>query len=232
MDMTQSIEPRSDQWNADDLIAGPVTVTISEVIEGKAEHPFDFKLVETPGRAYRPSKTCRRIIVAAWGADTKAYAGRRLTLYREPSIVFAGQRVGGIRVSAMSDIDGPVTVQSQTTRGKRETFVVQPLAALPTTEGGDPPAVLADRPDGAVTPPGMDTNGGSASEAAEPPTVPLWQATEQQMDALTSHQQARLVVLCKRLEIKPTRDSLIGAWGESCRDLVAMIDQVEARVTK
>lgn len=129
MDMTESIAPRSDQINADDLIAGPATYTVREVIAGKAESPFDFLLVET-NRAYRPSKTMRRVIVNAWGAEAANYAGRRLTLYREPSIMFGGQRVGGIRISHMSHIDGPQEVLAQVTRGKREKFIVQPLGEL------------------------------------------------------------------------------------------------------
>lgn len=127
MDLTQSIEARSDQINADDLISGPATFTIREVIAGKAESPFDFLLVETE-RAYRPSKTMRRVIVNAWGAEAANYAGRRLTLYREPTIAFGGKAVGGIRISHMSHIDGRQEVQAQVTRGKREKFVVDPLA--------------------------------------------------------------------------------------------------------
>ena len=126
MDLTESIAPRSDQVNADDLIAGPITYTVREVVNGKAEQPFDFLLVETD-RAYRPSKTMRRVIVAAWGPDASKYAGRRLTLYREPSIKFGGQTVGGIRISAMSHIDKRVEVLAQVTRGKREKFSVEPL---------------------------------------------------------------------------------------------------------
>ncbi len=129
MDLTASIEPRSDQINSDDLVAGPITYTVREVIQGKAEQPFDFLLVETD-RAYRPSKTMRRLIVAAWGPDAKVYAGRRLTLYREPSIMFGGQKVGGIRISHMSDIPKRVEEKFQTTRGKRETFTVDPLPDL------------------------------------------------------------------------------------------------------
>lgn len=130
MDLTASIEARSDQVNADDLAGGPITYTIREVINGKAESPFDFLLVETD-RAYRPSKTMRRLIVAAWGSDAKLYAGRRLTLYREPSIMFGGQKVGGIRVSHMSHIPKRIEEKFQTTRGKRETFRVDPLPDAP-----------------------------------------------------------------------------------------------------
>jgi hypothetical protein len=127
MDLTESIAPRSDQVNADDLVGGPITYTVREVRKGAAEQPFDFMLVETD-RAYRPSKTMRRLIVAAWGPDTKDYPGRRLTLYREPSIRFGNAVVGGIRISAMSHITKRLEEKFQTTRGRRETFTVEPLA--------------------------------------------------------------------------------------------------------
>lgn len=140
MDLTESIVPRSDQINADDLIASPVTYTIREVITGVAESPFDFKLVETD-RAYRPSKTMRRVIVNAWGPEAANYAGRRLTLYREPSIKFGKDIVGGIRISHMSHIDGPVELMAQTTRGKREKFVVDPLPDV----APQPDAQIAER---------------------------------------------------------------------------------------
>ena len=126
MDISASIEARSDQINSDDLIIGPATYTIREVIPGKAESPFDFLLVETD-RAYRPSKTMRRVIVNAWGPEAANYSGRRLTLYREPSIKFGGATVGGIRISHMSDIPKPLDLLVQTSRGKREKFTVQPL---------------------------------------------------------------------------------------------------------
>jgi hypothetical protein len=136
MDMTESIAPRSDQVNADDLVGGPITYTIREVVKGKAEQPFDFLLVET-NRAYRPSKTMRRVIVSAWGPETSTYAGRRLTLYREPTIKFGNVQVGGIRISHLSHIDGKRDVMLQVTRGKRENFSVQPLAAHVQQERAD-----------------------------------------------------------------------------------------------
>lgn len=125
MDLTASIAADSSQINADDL-HNPATYTVREVVKGKAEQPFDFMLVETD-RAYRPSKTMRRMIVAAWGSDANSYAGRRLTLYREPSIRFGNAVVGGIRISHMSHIPKRVEEKFQTTRGKRETFTVDPL---------------------------------------------------------------------------------------------------------
>jgi hypothetical protein len=166
MDLTPSIIPKSDQLNADEIMA-PVTYTIREVKAGSVEQPFDFMLVETD-RAYRPSKTMRRVIVAAWGAEAANYAGRRLTLYREPTIKYGGVEVGGIRISHMSHIDGPVEVMAQTTRGKREKFTVQPLESAAPAAGNSaespslPGQSAADEPAAA---PGA--NGGGLIETLE-----------------------------------------------------------------
>lgn len=129
MDLTESIAPKSDQLNADDLIASAVTVTIAEVRKGSDEQPVDVILVEFPGRAYRPSKSMRRVMVMAWGPEASAYAGRRLTLYRNPEITFGRDKVGGIEISHLSNIDKPLTVALTATRGKRKSFTVKPLTA-------------------------------------------------------------------------------------------------------
>ena len=131
LDLTDSIAPKSDQMNADDLISGPRTFTIAEVRQSSsAEQPFDFVLVEFPkGRPFKPSKSMRRVMVAAWGKDASTYAGKRLTLYRDPEVTFGKDKVGGVRISHMSDLpDGkPLRIALTVTRGKRSPYVVQPL---------------------------------------------------------------------------------------------------------
>ncbi len=127
MDLTASIVPRSDQLNADDLIGGPLTVTIADVKQGTTEQPVNVELIEYPGRAYRPSKSMRRVVVACWGPETSTYKGRQLTLYRNPDIKFGGEKVGGIEISHASHIDAPVEVSLTVTRGKRKPFKVEPL---------------------------------------------------------------------------------------------------------
>ena len=145
MDMTSTIQPRSDQLNADDLLTGPMTVTITEVTQGNAEQPVNVNTVETPGRPYKPSKSMRRVMVAAWGKDASAYAGRRLTLYCNPEIKFGGAKVGGIEISHMSDIDGDLKVSLTATRGKKKLHTVKPLAApAPYTPSQDWLALMAD----------------------------------------------------------------------------------------
>lgn len=134
MDLTETIAPRSDQANAEDFLTGPRTVTITEVRKGASpEQPVDIVLDEFgPGRPFKPSKTVRRILVAAWGAEAANYTGRRMTLYRDPSVRFGGSEVGGIRVSHLSHIDKPLTLALTETRGKRAKHVVQPLKDEPT----------------------------------------------------------------------------------------------------
>lgn len=127
MDITESLQPRSDQINADSLTAGPVVVTVTGVVPGKASQPFDFELAEFPGRAYRPGVTMRRVIAAAWGRETDAYTGKRMELYTDPDVRFGKEQTGGIRISRMSGISKPVTIRAQTTRGKRAPFTVEPL---------------------------------------------------------------------------------------------------------
>lgn len=127
MDLSTTIQAKSDQLNADDLIGGPVTVTIREVTEGTSEQPANIHLVEYPGRAYRPSLSMRRVLVTVWGGDTTVYAGRRLTLYRNPNTKFGRDVVGGIEISHMSHIEQRTNVSLTVTRGKKKPFPVDPL---------------------------------------------------------------------------------------------------------
>ncbi len=142
--MTESIAPRSDQMNAEDLLSGPRTFTIREVSKGaSAEQPIDLHLVEFPeGRPFKPSKTVRRIMVAAWGPDAATYAGRRMTLYRDPAVRFGGMDVGGIRVSHMSHLDKPLSIALTVAKGKRAMYVVKPLADVPKPTGD---GIVADQ---------------------------------------------------------------------------------------
>lgn len=129
MDISDTTAPRSDQQNFDDYANGPKTVTVSDVKAGSAEQPVEIHLVEFPGRPYKPGKSMRRLLVAAWGAEASAYVGRKLTLYGDPTIRFGKDEVGGIRISHLSHIEKALTVALTITRGKRAPFVVQPLVA-------------------------------------------------------------------------------------------------------
>ena len=143
MDISESLAANSAQQNADEYLAGPKTVTVSEVKKGTAEQPVEVHLVEFPGKPFKPAKSVRRVLAAAWGTDASQWAGRRLTIYCDPEVRYAGKAVGGLRVSHVSHIDKPVTVALTVTRGKREPFTVQPLVEAAYAPSQDFLALMA-----------------------------------------------------------------------------------------
>jgi len=127
--MASAIIPKSDQLNADDLIAGPITVKITGVTIKPGEQPVSIFFDGDNGKPYKCCKSMARILVSAWGADSKKYVGRSLTLYRDPTVKWAGLEVGGIRISHMSHIDEAMTMALTATKGSRKPFTVRPLKA-------------------------------------------------------------------------------------------------------
>ena len=132
MDLTEACAPKSDQLNSIDLIDAPRTFTIDRVEKGSDEQPVHIHLVEVSGRPYKPSKGMIRVFKTLWGKDTTPYAGRRITLFREPSVKWAGKATGGIQISHMTDIDGPRTVPLVENRTKTGDITVQPLTEAAT----------------------------------------------------------------------------------------------------
>ncbi|UAJ79979.1 hypothetical protein IT072_02560 [Leifsonia sp. ZF2019] len=127
MDISSTLAPKSDQMDYEDLISGPKTLTITGVRKGpSAEQPIQIDFEEFD-RPWRPAKTVRRVLVACWGPDASVYIGRRVTLYGDPTVLWAGQPVGGIRLSHVSDITEPVTVALTVRRGQRAPTTVNPL---------------------------------------------------------------------------------------------------------
>lgn len=131
-DMRDVIVPKSDQLNSDDLISGPRTITISGVaIRPGTEQPVAISFDGDGGKPWKPCKSMSRVLVAMWGPDAKAYAGRSLTLYRDPDVTWAGMKVGGIRISHMSNIERDHTMALTVTKQSRKPFTVKPLAKSP-----------------------------------------------------------------------------------------------------
>jgi len=127
-DMRQAIIPKSDQLNADDLIAGEMTITITGVtVKGGQEQPVSISFAGDNGKPYKACKSMCRVMVAAWGPDSSKYVGRSMTLYRDPKVKWGGMEVGGIRISHMSDIDGSQTMALTMTRGSKKAYTVKPL---------------------------------------------------------------------------------------------------------
>jgi hypothetical protein len=143
MDMTPTLEAKSNQLTSDDLIAGPKTIVVTKVTAGSTEQPVAVYYDGDQGKPWYPCKSMRRVLVAAWGADAKGYIGRSMTLFRDPEVSYGGIKVGGIRISHLSDLDSPLSIALTVTRQKRSPYKVQPLAKAkpaPAPAQADPAA--------------------------------------------------------------------------------------------
>lgn len=145
IDISNTIVPKADQLNAEDFISGPLVLTIVDVgIRDSGEQPV---LIKFAGgfRPWKPCKTMRRVLVFAWGPDASLYIGRSLRLYREPSVLWAGEAVGGIRIGAMSHIPKRIEIALAVSNKKRAPHVVDVLSPsdVPPTNGVEVARVLA-----------------------------------------------------------------------------------------
>ena len=128
--LAKAIEPKSDQLNADDLITGPITVTVTKVdINESAEQKVVIHYDGDHGKPYKPCKSMTRVMAEIWGgADNgRSFIGQSMTLYRDPRVKWGGLDVGGIRISHMTGIERDTPVVVTVTKGKRAPMIIHPL---------------------------------------------------------------------------------------------------------
>lgn len=137
-DLSKTIAPKSDQLNADDLIAGPKTITVTRVAAGNADQPIAVFFEGDNGKPWYPCKSMRRVLVELWGALGAEYTGRALTLYRDPSVKWGGIAVGGIRISHMTHISGDRDLVITESKTKRVPFQVRKLTQRAPQKPAEP----------------------------------------------------------------------------------------------
>lgn len=126
MDVSKTIIPKSDQLNADDLLTGPITVKILGVSEGPSDQPLHLK-IDGGKQPYKPCKSMRRVLVFAWGKFADQWVGRSMTLFCDPGVKWAGEPVGGIRISHLSDIPQDITAMLTLTKGIKKPYLVKKM---------------------------------------------------------------------------------------------------------
>jgi hypothetical protein len=127
-DLRSTIVPKSDQLNAEQLLGGPLTVTVTDVRIGSSdEQPISIHYENDGGRPFKPCKTMRKVLVFAWGQNGRDWIGRAMTLYNDPAVKFGGMEVGGIRISHMTDIERDVQVSLTATKGKKALHTIRRL---------------------------------------------------------------------------------------------------------
>lgn len=139
IDVSATIVANSQQLNADDLIGGPIAVQILDVKLVGGDQPV-VVTISGDHMPWMPCKTDRRVLVHAWGKNAEAWIGRWVELYRDADVRFGGKAVGGIRIGAMSDIKGPMTLSLSVSKGKKGQYAVRKLDA--PRQSGAPTADL------------------------------------------------------------------------------------------
>jgi hypothetical protein len=148
MDLSQTIAPKSDHLNSDSLIAGPLTIAITSVTPRQDEsRPVAINFDGDDGKPFLPCKAMRRGLVLAWGKDSTQYTGRGLTLFRDPSVLYGGVAVGGVRISHASHLDKDLTFPLALNNKKKILWTFKTLRPWPPTPAPQqPPAREASRP--------------------------------------------------------------------------------------
>lgn len=135
-DLMKTVAPKSDQLNFDDFTDGESkTITITRVKVVETDQPIELHSVEYPGRPFKPGLTARRVLIGIWGKSAAGWEGRSLRLYGDPEVMFGKHKVGGIRISHASHIDGPKTLMLTVTRGKKAPVTIEPLTTMDDAAG-------------------------------------------------------------------------------------------------
>jgi len=140
MDITDALAPNSDQLDAIELVK-PRTFTIaagSRLATREGKTVAEIALEGFP-RVWRPSKGMLDVLARCWGSDAKQWVGRSVTLYNDPDVMFGKDRVGGVRISHLSHIDGAQNVPIRASgRGRApKPWKVEPLAVIASAQAAN-----------------------------------------------------------------------------------------------
>lgn len=125
--LRDTIVPKGEQLNAEMLLPGPITIVVSSVTRGSEEQPIAIHFEGDNGRPYKPCKSMRKVLIFAWGDDGRAWVGRSMRLYHDPEVMWAGVRVGGIRISHLSHVERDIALSLTTKKGKKEQFLISKM---------------------------------------------------------------------------------------------------------
>lgn len=129
VDIRAATKPKSDQLNYETFLNGPQTFTVSKVTPGDRDHPVFIHMNECPATPYKPSKGMLKCIAQpdGWGDKSSQWVGKSITLYGDPTVIYGGVEVGGIKVAALSDINGDYETLISARRGVRKPHLIKKI---------------------------------------------------------------------------------------------------------
>lgn len=133
--LRDTIIPKSDQLNAEQLIGNPLTITVTAVRRSTSDdQPLAIHYKDDNGRPYKPCKSMRKVLIFAWGDDGNEWIGRSMTLYNNPDIKWGGVKVGGIRISHISHVQADLALSLTATKGKKEPVIIKKMVSAKTKQ--------------------------------------------------------------------------------------------------
>lgn len=137
-DITFALEAKSNQLNAVDIMGCNRIVKIRDVKVTQSDQPVAVYFDGDNNRPWMPSKGMRRILAGAWGKESQEWIGKHAELYFEPSVMWAGKPVGGIRIKALTDIPAKgLELTLAISKQKREIYTVNLLSVKAETYPAD-----------------------------------------------------------------------------------------------
>lgn len=134
MNVSEAIESKSDQLNAMDIIACERVIHIREVTVTKGDQPISVFFDGDNNKPWKPAKCMMRALSTAYGLESDKWIGKYAALYFEQDVTWAGKKVGGIRIRALSDIDKKgITMSQAISKQKRVELSIEYL---------EPPVVM------------------------------------------------------------------------------------------
>ncbi len=128
MNISETIIPKSDQLNADDLINKTMVITVTDAKAGPADQPVHIVYEGCGERVYKPNKTMRKILACCWGPETDKWLGQSMKLEHDPDVKWGGAPVGGIVISSLTDIAASRRLSLNASRGKKKEYVIEVLS--------------------------------------------------------------------------------------------------------
>ncbi len=126
-DITPTLAAKSDQLNAADLMGSPATVRVLGVsINNSVDQPVIIK-IDGGYQPYKPCKSMRRLLAQIWGSSSKDWVGQSLTVFCDPEVTWAGQAVGGIRISHVTGLNRQCEIPLRSSKTKVITYTIHPL---------------------------------------------------------------------------------------------------------
>ena len=128
MDISTTLEAKSDQLNAMDIMSCQRVIRIRRVDVKAGDQPVSVFFDGDNNKPWKPSLGMRRAMARAYGNESDNWIGKHVELYFDPEVTWAGKAVGGIKIKAVSDIAAEgINMSIQISKQKRSPLFIARL---------------------------------------------------------------------------------------------------------